>query len=66
MKHEGLREQKGLVTEMCILAGLRMMDLDVCFFACGPLPAERACFSNWGLVIVGNADGFKATEPRFV
>lgn len=44
--------------------GLRMTDLDVCFFACWPLSAKAACFSNSGLVILGNADGNTARELR--
>lgn len=46
--------------------GLKMTDLGVCFIACRPLSAKIARFSNSGLVILGNADGVKATELRFV
>ena len=37
--------------------GYKMTDLGFCFFACRPLFAQTACFSNSGLVILGNADG---------
>lgn len=42
-----------------------MMDL-VCFFACRPLSVKTAHCSNWGLVILGTADGVKDIEPRVV
>lgn len=43
-----------------------MMDLVVCFFACRSLSVKTAHFSDWGLVILGNADGVKAIELRVV
>lgn len=46
--------------------GCEMTHLGFCFFAYRPLFAQTACFSNSGLVILGNADGVTAIEPGVV